>query len=476
MKKQLPLLFVLMLLPAVMNADPVEINGIYYNLITEEKVAEVTYNPNYYSGNVEIPATLEYENVTYSVTSIGEMAFCGCSSLTSITIPNSVTSIGMQAFSGCSLTSITIPRSVTNIAAGALEDCPSITSIYVEAGNAKYDSRNNCNGIIETETNTLVSGCQNTIIPNSVISIGDRTFLRCSNLASITIPNSVTSIGDYAFSGCSGLTSISIPNSVTSIANGAFSGCSGLTSVNVEVGNTKYDSHNNCNAIVETESNTLIVGCQNTIIPNSVTSIGEYAFYGCSGLISVTIPNSVISIGALAFYSCRGLTSITIGNSVTSIGASAFNSCYELTSITIGNSITNIGNYAFACTGLTSITIPNSVTSIGDGAFYGCSGLTSVTVESSVPVSINAYTFFNRQNATLFVPKGSKAAYEAAHYWKEFKEIVEIGTPDDINAVDVSEYFDVYTLNGIRLRSKVTTLKGLPAGAYIVNGRKTVIK
>ena len=374
MKKQLPLLFVLMLLPAVMNADPVEINGIYYNLITEEKVAEVTYNPNYYSGNVEIPATLEYENVTYSVTSIGEMAFCDCSSLTSITIPNSVTSIGMQAFSGCSLTSITIPRSVTNIAAGALEDCPSITSIYVEAGNAKYDSRNNCNGIIETETNTLVSGCQNTIIPNSVISIGYRTFLRCSNLASITIPNSVTSIGDYAFSGCSGLTSISIPNSVTSIANGAFSGCSGLTSVNV------------------------------------------------------------------------------------------------------GNSITNIGNYAFACTGLTSITIPNSVTSIGDGAFYGCSGLTSVTVESSVPVSINAYTFFNRQNATLFVPKGSKAAYEAAHYWKEFKEIVEIGTPDDINAVDVSEYFDVYTLNGIRLRSKVTTLKGLPAGAYIVNGRKTVIK
>ncbi len=152
-----------------------------------------------------------------------------------------------------------------------------------------------------------------------VTSIGYHAFFDCSGLTSLTIPNSVTSIGDYAFWGCSGLTSVTIPNSVTSIGSSAFSGCSGLTSVKVESDNPKYDSRNNCNAIIETSSNTIIFGCMNTTIPNSVTSIGEYAFSSCSGLTSVTIPNSVTSIGMEAFYGCRGLTSVTIPNPSDSI-------------------------------------------------------------------------------------------------------------------------------------------------------------
>ena len=280
----------------------------------------------------------------------------------------------------------------------------------------------------------------------SVTSIGEFAFDNCKGMTSVTIPNSVTSIGDKAFFYCSGLTSITIPNSVTSIGIMAFFYCSGLTSIVVESGNTKYDSRENCNAIIETASNTLLYGCKNTVIPNSVTSIGGSAFSGCSGLTSITIPNSVTSIGNNAFLSCSGLTSITIPNSVTSIGGGAFQGCSGLTSITIPNSVTRIGGSAFSsCSGLTSVTIPNSVTSIGGGAFEGCSGLTSVTIPNSVtsigilafagcsglkdvycyPTEVpetksNAFNNVTTSNVILHVPSSSLNKYKEHEVWGQF--------------------------------------------------------
>ena len=272
------------------------LNGVY---ITDlEKWCEISFdinysNPLYNAHNLYLNDQLVTNLVIpNSITKIGDSAFGGCSSLTSITIPNSVTTIGDGAFYGCSsLTSITIPDSVTSIGASAFYNCSGLTSIT---------------------------------IPNSVTTIGYEAFYNCSSLTSITIGNGVTTIDSSAFRWCSGLTSITIPNSVATIGNYAFYGCSGLESIVVAEGNTKYKSTGNC--LIEIESEKLISGCKNSVIPTdgSVTSIGDFAFIGCSGLTSITIPNSVTSIGDSAFVGCSGLTSITIPNSVTSIGEYAF--------------------------------------------------------------------------------------------------------------------------------------------------------
>ena len=320
-------------------------------------------------------------NIPNSVTSIESYAFSECSRLTSINIPNSVTSIGNGAFLGCSsLTSINIPNSVTAIEISAFWRCTNLNSITVSTSNTMYDSRDNCNAIIETSTNKLIVGCSNSIIPNSVTTIESYAFSECSGLTSINIPNSVTTIGERAFALCSGLTSINIPNSVTTIGNLAFWRCTNLNSLTVSTNNTMYDSRDNCNAIIESSTNILIVGCRNTIIPNSVTIIGRFAF-DASRLNSITIPNSVTIIEEYAFRDCFDLTSITI---------------------------------------------PKSVTAIGNSAFSDCPNLTKVTVDITEPLDIQSKTFTNRANATLFVPKGCKSKYQAADYWKEFKNIVEI--------------------------------------------------
>ena len=405
-----------------------------------------------------------------SVATIGEGAFSYCYSLKSINIPNGVTSIESSAFRDCSsLTSITIPSSVISIAYSAFYNCSGLASITVESGNTVYDSRYDCNAIIEKESKTLIVGCKNSTIPFNVTSIGGGAFEGCSGLAFVTIPESVTSIDAGAFSGCSGLTSVIIPKSVTTIGSSIFNGCFNLTYITVESENTVYDSRDNCNAIIEKATNTLIQGCQNTVIPNSVTSIGNGAFAGyknltsiiipnsvttiggsafsdCKALSSITIPNSVTSIGEFAFALCEALSSIEIPNSVTTIGYSAFNGCTGLTSVTIPNSLTSIGDDTFwACSGLTCIIIPENVTSIGNGAFYGCSSLKSMVVHNSLPLTAYERTFSEATNATLFVPKNSKTAYAAADYWKEFKTIKEFPDPD-VNQdgyVDVVDVVDV---------------------------------
>ena len=446
-------------------------SGDLYYKITSDNTVAVTYQDgsgSNYQGltTATIPETVTNNGTTYSVTSIGGSAFSDCSSLTSITIPNSVTSIGGYAFTFCSsLTSITIPNSVTSIGYEAFYGCSSLTSITIP------------NSVTSIGNNAFF-GCSaltSITLSNSVTSIGDWAFGRCSSLTSITIPNSVTSIGYEAFVFCSSLTSISIPKSVINVGVGIFDNCFSLSSIKVENGNTTYDSRDNCNAIIETENNILIAGCQSTIIPSTVTSIGGEAFFGCSNLTNITIPNSIKNIGTFAFYNCSNLDSITIPNSVTSIEYRAFESCSNLKSITIPDSITTIEWMTFCyCANLNSVTLGNSVTSIGDAAFGYCSALTSITCLATTPPVCSDNPFYEvPRTIPLYVPAESVEAYKAANTWKEFQvqALPPSYSPVDLVSITVDGEeiadFDPKALTyDIALPEGTTTIPTIDATAY----------
>lgn len=300
---------------------------------------------------------LERVTILDSINTICSGVFEYCKSLSSITIPNSVKTIEAGAFQWCTnLKRIIILEGVTQIEKSAFGECPNIENIVVAENNKKYHSFNNC--LIETETKVLILGCKNSVIPNdgSVSIIGQNAFHSCTGLTNITIPDCVASIGNGAFSGCAGLTSFTIPDGVVTIGDEAFSWCSGLESIIASENNSTYHSSSNC--LIETKTQTLIAGCKNSIIPNdrSVTSIGNAAFYGCTGLTSITIPDSISSIGKNSFAGCTGLTDIEIPDSVTSIDQKTFTNCFRLTSITIPDSVSSIGGWAFyGCTSLKDI-------------------------------------------------------------------------------------------------------------------------
>ena len=534
MMKRIKLHFFMVLMMTLLaltaTAHDFEVNGIYYNINGNEATVTykgTSYSNSDYSGSVNIPATVTYNGTTYSVTTIGADAFFICSRLTSVTIPNSVTTIGSYAFYGCSklssvtipnsvttiasyaffycsgLTNVTIPNSVTTIGYRTFSGCSVLTSISVESGNPNYDSRNYCNAIIETATNTLIAGCLSTTIPNSVTTISYGAFDGCDGLTSITIPNSVTTIGDRAFCNCSGLTNVSIPNSVTNIGSYSFCNCSGLI---------------------------------NVTIPNSVTTIGYSAFSGCSGLTCATclattpptisnnvdyafysevtdqatlyVPEESVSAYQTAynwkdFYQIVGITvtpaiddfevdgvwyraidentamviqkpdedelysgdvvipeEVTYEDytfTVTAIDEGAFEDCYELNSVVIGDAVENIGENAFqGCTGLTSVTIGSGVTNIGAKAFNYCNALQTVTCRGTVPpvmASSNCFTNATYSRAILKVPRPEIETYTATDYWYKFSNIEGWGYlgPGDVNGSGTIDMDDLTRLINIML-------------------------
>ncbi len=367
----------------------------------ERRTATVCGVDDKFCKEIIIPDTVEYYKKEYKVTSIGKETFSGCTSLTSVIIPNSVTSIGEDAFSDCSsLTSVHITDLSAwcriNFVNSAANPLTCAKNLYLNNILVKELVIPNNISVIKNYAFFLCKSLTSVTIPDSVTSIGEYAFFSCDSLTSVTIPDSVTEIGSYAFSECRSLTSVTIPNSVTTIGGNAFYGCSSLKEFK-----GKFVADNGRCLIKDSTFIAYAAASGTTYtLPDSVTSIGNYAFAYCDSLTSVTIPDSVTTIGDDAFYKCRSLTSVTIPDSVTTIGERAFGGCISLTSVTIPDSVTTIGDIAFyGCSSLTSVTIPDSVTTIGNRAFRGCISLTSVTIGDSV-TTIGGCAFWDCSSLT----------------------------------------------------------------------------
>lgn len=434
-----------------------------------------------------------------SVTTIDSAAFSGCTGLTSITIPENVTTIGTGAFAGCTgLTSITIPENVTSIGAAAFGSCTGLTSIVVDDANPVYHSMDNC--LIETATQTLIFGFANSVIPDSVTSIGNGAFAGCTNLTSISIPENVTSIEDEAFSLCTGLTNVSIPNSVTSIGASAFYGCTELNSLVIGngVANIGRSAFAYCSSLTS------------LTLPNSVTKMDWYAFAYC-GMTSLTIPDGVTSIGELVFYGCSNLTTVYMADSITIIYGGAFRECTAITDVYYSGSKaawedipTNFGNdylvdatihynwwdadsdlykpadqistglvyelndeqNGYVVTGIgtcteTKILIPATydglpVVAIGDEAFRGCSQLTSIALpDSLISIGVNAFRECTGLRG-FTIPDNVTIIGEDAFYGCTRLTTVTIG--GSVRVIDAGAFYNCTSLTNITIPDSVTMI------------------
>lgn len=355
---------------------------------------------------------------------------------TTINIPSGCTQIYDGAITGKEgLVGVNIPSSVSKIASGAFNNCPDLQTITVDAANSAYDSRNNCNAVIETATSTLIQGCSSTTIPNNVTSIGASAFYGNWTKDEILVPNQIDSIAGSAFRGNNNVKSILIGKGLRKIGSYAFAQLSQVKEITVAAGNTYFDSRNNCNAIIEKATNTLVVGCSGTTIPKTVKTIGEYVFYGNGN---------------------ESFTSLVVPSSVEEIKTYAFENLSHLRNITIGENVKTFGNYIL----------------------YGCKSLEAIESLNGFPDDIDEKVFDSGNkdfsifdNVTLYVPVGCRNNYRLATGWSNFKNIVEGTFGDGIDNVLATQLENevIYSPTGIRLSAP-------KRGINIINGKKLLVR
>ena len=403
MKRRLLLFTTLILTIVNIWAFDFEKDGIYYMIYSTTSPCNVgvvsgTIN---YTGSVTIPETVTFNGVTYAVNFITGSAFSNCTKLTSVSIPNTVTEIGEWAFGNCSgLVTVSLPNAITKIYDYTFNGCSSLTSIAIpetvtSLGEYAFGS---------------CSGLTSIVIPGKTTYLGEYVFFGCNGLTTVTIPNSVTTLDWGVFNSCKNLQTINIPGSVTSIGWYTFSFCSALTSINVDSSNQKFSSKD---GVLYNKSMTELITCPggyfNTYtMPNTVTDINDFAFAECSKLTTVVLLNNLINIKDDAFIRCSKLTSINLPESLSFIGYDAFGECSSLN----------------------SITLPAKIEFLGNLVFNGCANLKSIHMKAPVPIVLdedypNTFAGLSTSTCVLYVPAGSKTAYQNAPQWWYFENIIE---------------------------------------------------
>lgn len=662
----------------IIRLDSVAIGNLVYSLDVENYTATVVgYNPEYfnYISSIDIPSEVECIEHTFAVMALGKTCFKDCANLKTVTIPASVAHVDGSCFAGCTalkqievnennplldtrdncnavietatntllagcknsvipasvtalgdscfygctgLRSISIPKSVTKMGTFCFAACTNLEQMVVEADNPALDSRRQCNAIIETATHKMLAGCKNTKIPTTITSIEAGCFAGCTGLTDVTVPKGVTFMGGQCFMDCSGLTAVtmlptlppivgegifdgatqlstiyvgsetaqynyrqaepwknydivnlgyqslspltytldlaaqtatvtgfdhstsmlaipasirvnhvdyavtglgnkcfagsedlttvSIPHSLVHLGDSCFTGCYNLADITVDAGNPVLDSRDNCRAIIVTATNEMVLGCQQSIIPGSVTSLADECFAGCIHLTSITLPSTLTQIGNKCFYGCTGLSAISIPAFVTTIGSLCFTGCSALETITVDAantvfdareqcnaiietatnkmltgckrstipySVTALGNGCFfKCQGLTDIEVPSSVNHIGDYCFYGCSELTSIMMWSAAPPATGDGIFSGAENLRTIYVSDEEAAilYKTAQPWNAYNVLpIRTGLHQNSHPANTPTVDVYYDLNGQRLMQEP------PRGTFIKNGQ-TVVK